>query len=148
MTSSISTPEQLQQQERASERKSYVEYINNRNVHPTPIDPNSPTQLFDIISEGVLLWYVPLIIDYLFLLELIITFCSKLINQVAPGTINEKYIITKPGKSRFEMNINNDIAIKGAKELGCTIVNIGGDDISSGNPSLILGVLWQIIKVL
>jgi plastin-1 len=70
-----------------------------------------------------------------------------MINKVFPGTIKEKYIISKANRSKFETNINHDLTIQAAKELGCTVVNIGAEDLSSGQPHLILGLLWQIIKV-
>lgn len=38
-----------------SERKSYCDYINKHLVLTDPIDPESPTSLFDVISEGVVL---------------------------------------------------------------------------------------------
>lgn len=34
-----------------------------------------------------------------------------------------------------------------AKQLGCTVVNIGAEDLSSAKSTLIMGLLWQIIKV-
>ncbi len=36
---------------------------------------------------------------------------------------------------------------QGAKDLGCTVVNIGGNDLTNANKSSILALLWQIIKV-
>jgi hypothetical protein len=47
----------------------------------------------------------------------------------------------------FEVNINHDMTIDAAKKIGCQIVNIGATDLSAGTPHLVLGVLWQIIKV-
>lgn len=72
---------------------------------------------------------------------------STLINSAFPGQINEKQIITKPNKSKFEININHELAIQAAKEIGCSVVNIGAEDLSEGKQHLILGLLWQIIKV-
>lgn len=45
------------------------------------------------------------------------------------------------------MNINHDLSIEAAKQLGCSVVNIGASDLSAGTQHLILGLLWQIIKV-
>ena len=45
------------------------------------------------------------------------------------------------------MNENHDLCIKAAKEIGCSVVNIGGKDLLSGTPHLVMGLLWQIIKV-
>jgi hypothetical protein len=72
---------------------------------------------------------------------------SKLINANFPNTIVDKVIVTKPEKHKLEKIQNNDLAIKAAKEMGCSIVNIGADDITAGTPHLTLGLLWQIIKV-
>lgn len=40
-----------------SERKSYVEYVNKHVNLKQPIDPESPTELFDAVAEGLLLPY-------------------------------------------------------------------------------------------
>jgi len=108
------------------ERISFVEYINKHVTLSQPINAESPVHLFEVVSEGIVL--------------------NKLINRTFPNTINEKKLVTKPNKSAFEKNINNEQTIQAAKELGCSIVNIGPDDISNGTPHLILGLLWQIIK--
>lgn len=41
------------------------------------------------------------------------------------------------------------LALDGAKEVGCQIVNIGPEDLYKGeqSPTLILGVVWQLIRV-
>eukprot|EP01114_Cavostelium_apophysatum_P008651 TRINITY_DN2129_c0_g1_i2.p1 TRINITY_DN2129_c0_g1~~TRINITY_DN2129_c0_g1_i2.p1 ORF type:complete len:551 (+),score=200.35 TRINITY_DN2129_c0_g1_i2:48-1655(+) len=117
-----------------TERKSFVDYLNKTlasesldvGVLPLPIDPDSPTELFQVASQGVLM--------------------CKFINKCFPNTINEKTIVTKPEKNIFETNINNGLSIIGAKALGCSVVNIGPDDLSAGTPTLVLGLLWQIIK--
>lgn len=57
---------------------------------------------------------------------------SKLINKIKPGTINERRIVTKPNANTFEVMINHDLAIQGAKELGCSVINIGGTDLING----------------
>jgi len=31
--------------------------------------------------------------------------------------------------------------------LGCVVVNIGGEDIQAGTPHLILGLVWQVVKI-
>jgi hypothetical protein len=37
------------------ERKSYVEYLNKHLSLPIPIDIDSPTDLFEVVSQGVIL---------------------------------------------------------------------------------------------
>ncbi|MDP2438726.1 MAG: hypothetical protein Q8P67_23525 [archaeon] len=49
-------------------------------------------------------------------------------------------------KNKFESNQNHDLAIEAARKLGCSVVNIGGEDLLKGTPHLVMGLLWQIIK--
>jgi hypothetical protein len=70
----------------------------------------------------------------------------KLINAVKPGTIDERKICVKPEMSTFEKIQNHDLAIKGAKDLGCNIINIGGLDLMEEKPYLLLGIIWQIVE--
>jgi hypothetical protein len=70
----------------------------------------------------------------------------KLINAVKPGTIDERKIVVKPNLSTFEKIQNHDLAIKGAKDLGCNIINIGGLDLMEEKPYLLLGIIWQIVE--
>jgi plastin-1 len=41
---------------------------------------------------------------------------------------------------------NNNIVINSAKAIGCSVVNIGPQDIIEAKEYLILGLIWQIIK--
>jgi hypothetical protein len=34
-----------------------------------------------------------------------------------------------------------------SQAIGCNIVNIDADDLAKGKPHLVLGLLWQIIRV-
>ena len=38
------------------ERLSFVDYVNKHVPLRKPIDPESPTDLFEVISEGLVLW--------------------------------------------------------------------------------------------
>lgn len=42
---------------------------------------------------------------------------------------------------------NLNLALNSASAIGCTVVNIGAQDLKEGKPHLVLGLLWQIIKV-
>ncbi|NXD12548.1 PLSI protein, partial [Nothocercus nigrocapillus] len=42
---------------------------------------------------------------------------------------------------------NLNLALNSASAIGCTVVNIGSQDLQEGKPHLVLGLLWQIIKV-
>lgn len=46
----------------------------------------------------------------------------------------------------FQKTENLNLALGAALNIGCKIVNIGAQDIISGKKSLILGVVWQLIK--
>lgn len=44
------------------------------------------------------------------------------------------------------MTENNNIVITSAKGIGCSVVNIGPQDLIEGREHLILGLIWQIIR--
>jgi plastin-1 len=46
----------------------------------------------------------------------------------------------------FQKTENNNLVINSARAIGCSVVNIGASDLIEGNPHLILGLVWQIIK--
>ena len=77
-------------------------------------------------------------------------FSSKMINLSVPDTVDER-AINKPqaGKSLsiYKIHENMTLALNSARSIGCNIVNIGAEDIEKGKPHLVLGVLWQIIRV-
>lgn len=39
------------------------------------------------------------------------------------------------------------LALNSARSIGCNIVNIGAEDIQEGTQHLVLGLLWQVIRV-
>uniref|UniRef100_A0A8C9FXS1 Plastin 1 n=1 Tax=Pavo cristatus TaxID=9049 RepID=A0A8C9FXS1_PAVCR len=56
----------------------------------------------------------------------------------------EKLTHLECGSSDLE---NLNLALNSASAIGCTVVNIGSQDLQEGKPHLVLGLLWQIIKV-
>ncbi|CDP13763.1 unnamed protein product [Coffea canephora] len=115
-----------------SEKSSYVAHINSylRDdpflKHFLPIDPAS-NALFDLARDGVLL--------------------CKLINVAVPGTIDERAINMKRVLNPWERNENHTLGLNSAKAIGCTVVNIGTQDLVEGRPHLVLGLISQIIKI-
>ncbi|XP_012830740.1 PREDICTED: fimbrin-1-like [Erythranthe guttata] len=97
-----------------SEKSSYVAHINSFLGEDSflnkylPIDPSS-NSLFDLAKDGVLL--------------------CKLINVAVPGTIDERAINTKPVLNPWERNENHTLCLNSAKAIGCTVVNIGTQDL-------------------
>ena len=75
---------------------------------------------------------------------------SKMINLSAPDTIDERAVNkAKAGKalSIYKIHENMMLALNSARAIGCNIVNIGAEDLEKGKAHLVLGVLWQIIRV-
>ena len=74
----------------------------------------------------------------------------KIINKAQPGTIFEKSINLPAGSKQlsiYQKLENGTLAINSAKSLGCKIVNIEAGDIQKGTPYLVLGLIWQVIKM-
>ncbi len=75
---------------------------------------------------------------------------AKLINDSVPDTIDER-VLNRVGRkikslNAFHMTENNNIVINSAKGIGCSVVNIGSEDIMAVREHLILGLIWQIIR--
>lgn len=60
---------------------------------------------------------------------------SKLINVAVPGTIDERAINTKKELNPWERTENLSLCLNSAKAIGCTVVNIGTQDIAEGTVS-------------
>ncbi|KAI8997172.1 fimbrin [Pilobolus umbonatus] len=88
--------------------------------------PTNTMQLFDECRDGLIL--------------------CKLINDAVPDTIDERVVNRSRKMNNFQMVENNNIVINSAKAIGCSVVNIGPEDIIAANEYLILGLIWQIIK--
>lgn len=91
--------------------------------------PTTTMQLFDECRDGLIL--------------------SKLINDSVPDTIDVR-VLNKPTARKplnaFQMTENNNIVVTSAKAIGCSVVNIGSQDLQEGREHLILGLIWQIIR--
>jgi plastin-3 len=74
-----------------------------------------------------------------------ILFC-KMINKSQPGTIDER-AVNKTNLSVYRIHENQVLALNSAQSIGCNIVNIGAEDLHQGKPHLVLGLLWQIIRI-
>ncbi|XP_022989345.1 fimbrin-5-like isoform X1 [Cucurbita maxima] len=115
-----------------SEKASYVAHINSYLAEDPflknylPLDP-ATNDLFDLAKDGVLL--------------------CKLINVAVPGTIDERAINTKKVLNPWERNENHTLGLNSAKAIGCTVVNIGTQDLVEARPHLLLGLISQIVKI-
>ncbi|OXB83109.1 UNVERIFIED_CONTAM: hypothetical protein H355_016673 [Colinus virginianus] len=129
-TSSIST-EGTQHSYSEEEKVAFVNWINKALQddpdckHILPMNP-SDGSLFKSLADGILL--------------------CKMINFSQPDTIDER-AINKKKLTPFTVSENLNLALNSASAIGCTVVNIGSQDLQEGKPHLVLGLLWQIIKV-
>lgn len=113
------------------ERFAFVNWINSALEkdpdcqHVLPMDPNTES-LFKSVGDGIVL--------------------CKMINLSVPDTIDER-TINKKKLSPFTIQENLNLALNSASAIGCHVVNIGALDLRDGKPHLVLGLLWQIIKI-
>ncbi|NWX22142.1 PLSI protein, partial [Aegotheles bennettii] len=129
-TSAISS-EGTQHSYSEEEKVAFVNWINKALQddpdckHLLPMNP-SDASLFKTLADGILL--------------------CKMINFSQPDTIDER-AINKKKLTPFTISENLNLALNSASAIGCTVVNIGSQDLQEGKPHLVLGLLWQIIKV-
>lgn len=90
-----------------------------------PLDPES-MDLFSAVEDGVL-------------------FC-KLINAAVPDTVDIR-ALNIPSRNIYQKIENQNLAINAAKSIGCSVVNVGSQDLIEGQPVLILGIIWQIVRI-
>ncbi|XP_062849015.1 plastin-1 isoform X2 [Trichomycterus rosablanca] len=113
------------------EKVAFVNWINKALAedpdckHIIPMDPNTDN-LFQSVKDGILL--------------------CKMINHSQPDTIDERVINSKK-RTVFTGTENLILALNSASAIGCTVVNIDAQDMIAGTPHLVLGLLWQIIKI-
>ncbi|KAM9377070.1 plastin-3-like [Pholidichthys leucotaenia] len=113
------------------ERFAFANYINSTLEsdpdcqHVLPINPNTDA-LFKAVADGIVL--------------------CKLINFSVPDTIDER-TINKKKLTPFTIQENQNLVLNSASAIGCQVVNIGAQDLKEGKPHLVLGLLWQIIKI-
>ncbi|KAG1940281.1 plastin-3 [Pimephales promelas] len=113
------------------ERFAFVNWINTALEqdpdckHVLPMNPDTDS-LFKAVGDGIVL--------------------CKMINLSVPDTIDER-TINKKKLTPFTVQENLNLALNSASAIGCHVVNIGALDLREGKPHLVLGLLWQIIKI-
>uniref|UniRef100_A0A8C5QIV5 Lymphocyte cytosolic protein 1 n=1 Tax=Leptobrachium leishanense TaxID=445787 RepID=A0A8C5QIV5_9ANUR len=93
--------------------------------HVLPMDPDTD-DLFKAVGDGIVL--------------------CKMINLSVADTIDER-AINKKKLTPFTIQENLNLALNSASAIGCHVVNIGAEDLKEGKPHLVLGLLWQVIKI-
>ena len=64
-----------------------------------------------------------------------------------PGTIDPRAIKVKKNLNLFDSTANLKLGIESARTVGCRIVNVGPENFIKKQPHLVLGVLWQVIRI-
>lgn len=65
--------------------------------------------------------------------------------MAVPGTIDERAINTKRVLNPWEKNENHTLCLNSAKAIGCTVVNIGTQDLAEGRVSM--PVSYSLVQV-
>lgn len=116
------------------ETQAFVDFINGQLQndedlkHVLPLE--KADELFEIVKDGVVL--------------------CKLVNKAAEGTIDERVINKPPAGKKlnpWQVSENHQLMINSSKAIGCSVVNCGPNDISEGTPHIVMGLVWQVIKV-
>ena len=82
-------------------------------------------------------------------LFIILIIISKLLNECQTGLIFEKVINTKKKPLNvFQKSENLKLAIASAKSLGIVTTGLHPGIIMDGDITHILGILWQLLKLL
>jgi len=116
---------------RLEEQLAFSDWINSNLRHDTdlkhllPIDPEGKA-LYDRVKDGILL--------------------CKIINHSCPDTIDER-AINKKNLTVYTKHENLTLALVSSQAIGCNIINIDAHDLAKGKPHLVLGLLWQIIRI-
>eukprot|EP01120_Amphizonella_sp_Union-15-10_P011300 TRINITY_DN474_c0_g2_i1.p1 TRINITY_DN474_c0_g2~~TRINITY_DN474_c0_g2_i1.p1 ORF type:complete len:522 (-),score=107.79 TRINITY_DN474_c0_g2_i1:73-1638(-) len=112
------------------EQEAFVEWINDQLRGDKDLGkriPISKDKLFTEISDGLLI--------------------CKLINHAVPDTIDERVLNKGVNPNIFKKTENQNVCINSASSIGCNVVNIGAGDLIEGTPHLVLGLIWQIIRI-
>ncbi|CAG2161498.1 unnamed protein product [Oppiella nova] len=116
---------------RHEEQVAFSHWINSHLVHDKdlkhllPIDSDG-RELYDKVKDGILL--------------------CKIINHSCPDTIDER-TINKKNLTVYTKHENLTLALNSSQAIGCNIINIDAHDLTKGKPHLVLGLLWQIIRI-
>ncbi|GJQ66980.1 putative calcium ion binding protein [Trypoxylus dichotomus] len=116
---------------RVEEQLAFSDWINSNLKHDPdlahllPIDPHGQT-LYEKVKDGILL--------------------CKVINHSCPDTIDER-AINKKNLTLYTRLENLTLALSSAQAIGCNVVNIDAHSLEKGTPHLVLGLVWQIIRI-
>ena len=116
----------------ANEKECYCKMINKllgsdpelKDKGKLPVDPTS-NDIFKKLKDGVIL--------------------AKLVNLLAPGTVDERVIVNEPGMTRDDKLNNLNLTINSAKSIGC-LIDTTADDVLDEIRTKDIDLLYQILK--
>lgn len=114
---------------RSEEEMAFANWINSNLVSDPDVKhllPLSGKDLYQKITDGILI--------------------VKMINHSCPDTIDERAVNKKPN-TVYAKHENLTLALNSAQAIGCNVVNIDAHDLIQGKQHLVLGLLWQIIRL-
>ncbi|PRP86548.1 fimbrin/plastin [Planoprotostelium fungivorum] len=118
-------------EEKRAMMQAIVGYINSRMGNDPlfgrslPVDSDGQ-QLFKLATDGVLF--------------------NKLLNIVAPGTVDERTINSGNSLNVRQIEENIHLAINSARSLGCDVSKISVASVLRGNQDRVIQLLWSIIN--
>ncbi len=114
---------------RPEEEQAFADWINSNLVADADVKhllPLNGKDLYQKISDGILI--------------------IKMINHSCPDTVDER-AVNKKINTVYAKHENLTLALNSAQSIGCNVVNIDAHDLIQGKQHLVLGLLWQIIRV-
>jgi len=116
------------------EQAAFADWINDnlkndKNVEHKLLLSESGGDLYEKMDDGIIL--------------------CKMVNMAAPDTIDERVINTGKNISIFKQHENLTLGITSAKAIGCVVIGSDSHTLNSsqGKKWLVLGLLWQLIKM-
>jgi len=116
------------------EQAAFADWINNHLGHDKDLKhkmrlSNDGSDMYEKMDDGVIL--------------------CKMINLAAPDTIDERVINKGEKIAIFKQHENLTLAINSAKAIGCVVIGIDSHTLNSsqGKKWLVLGLVWQLIKM-
>jgi len=114
-----------------AELKAYLEFINESLKEDPDVKSSLPINndegLIEISKDGIMI--------------------CKLINVAVPDTVDERTINRKKPLNVYQMTENLRLGINAAIAIGCHIVNMNPQSFLSGKLHLIMGMVWQIMRI-
>ncbi|EDV21961.1 Fimbrin [Trichoplax sp. H2] len=101
------------------------DYLVRNNYLPVNHEPENH-ELFERCEDGILL--------------------CKMINRSVKDTVDERAINFKK-LNLYRKHANQTLVVNSARAIGCNIINIGAEDLIAGREHLVMGLLWQIIRI-